>query len=395
MTKRITSFLLCLAMCLSLCPLAAFADTDTSWYDADGTEFTLADADDLFGFASLVNEGNTFAGKTVVLDADVDLGGAAWTPIGGVSSYPSVTFAGTFDGQNKTVSNFTVSESGEYAAAGLFGSSMGTIENLTVSGASIYSTHYAGGIVAYSSSSASTIINCTVKNSTIVSEPEMIGGSYDNGDKVGGIMGYNGEAGTISGCTVSNVSLKAYRDIGGIVGCSLAPANVTGNTVRDITIRVDQKTGYYGDKAPNYAEIVGRTDSGASVPSDNTVAGSNTLLGPSDPDPDEAAAKVGTKYYFTIEDAVAAAENGDTIVMLADEVIEGNAGVTIPAGLSVTLDLNGHTLSNLVNEDKASQVIANKGILTITDSSEAKTGKIVNASGLRCTCRRMVGHQSV
>ncbi len=379
MKKRILALLLCLTLCLSLCPMAAFAASDTDWYDADETEFTLADADDLFGFAALVNGGNTFAGKTVKLGADIDLGGAAWKPIGGLVSYPSVTFAGTFDGQNKTVSNFTVSEYGTYATAGLFGSTMGTIENVIVDNASIYSNHYAGGIVAYSSSSACEIINCTVKNSTIISEPGSTGSGYDDGDKVGGNMGYNGEAGTISGCTVSNVTLKAYRDVGGIVGYSV-PSNVTDNTVSDITVYADQETNYYGDKAANVGAIVGRNDSGAAVPSSNTVSGSNTLAGPGDSIPLAfAVAKIGTEGYSSLAAAVAAAGSGDTIVLLADEVIEGNAGVTIPAGLSVTLDLNGHTLSNLVNEDKASQVIANKGSLTITDSSEAKTGKIVNA----------------
>ena len=65
--------------------------------------------------------------------------------------------------------------------------------------------------------------------------------------------------------------------------------------------------------------------------------------------------------------------------MIADETIVGNAGVTIPANKNIVLDLNGKTIKNAVNENKASQVIANKGVLTIKDSSAEGTGMLTNA----------------
>lgn len=57
---------------------------DTSWYgDGTATEFSLADAGDLLGFADLVNNGTTdFSGKTVKLTADIDMTGVDYTPIG-------------------------------------------------------------------------------------------------------------------------------------------------------------------------------------------------------------------------------------------------------------------------------------------------------------------------
>ena len=70
--------------------------------------------------------------------------------------------------------------------------------------------------------------------------------------------------------------------------------------------------------------------------------------------------------------------------MLDDVTIAGNAGVTIAATQNVVLDLNGHTLKNAVNENKASQVIINRGTLTIKDSSDTEkngtgTGLLTNA----------------
>jgi len=78
-----------------------------------------------------------------------------------------------------------------------------------------------------------------------------------------------------------------------------------------------------------------------------------------------AVAKVGGTYYKTLADAVAAADN-NTVTLLKDVT----AGITIPAGKTMTLDLNGKTLTN-VND----HTILNNGNLTITG-----TGKVDNIS---------------
>ena len=78
-----------------------------------------------------------------------------------------------------------------------------------------------------------------------------------------------------------------------------------------------------------------------------------------------AVAKVGDTYYKTLADAVAAADN-NTVTLLKDVT----AGITIPAGKTMTLDLNGKTLTN-VND----HTILNNGNLTITG-----TGKVDNIS---------------
>lgn len=81
-------------------------------------------------------------------------------------------------------------------------------------------------------------------------------------------------------------------------------------------------------------------------------------------------AKVGSSNYETLADAIRLAAKGKTITLLAD-VTEN---VTIPAGKTITLDLNGCILNGGTGTAKAA--LTNLGTITITDSSTAKTGTI-------------------
>ncbi len=61
-------------------------------------------------------------------------------------------------------------------------------------------------------------------------------------------------------------------------------------------------------------------------------------------------AKVGETEYATLGEAVAAAEDGQTVTLL------GDVGVTemIPVTKSITLDLSGHTITNNVTTNRLS-----------------------------------------
>ena len=118
---------------------------DTSWYNDTDSEFVITTPAQLAGFAKLVDDGNTFEGKTVKLGKDIDLyclpEGAtelkSFDPIGDDSP-----FAGTFDGQGFAVENLYQSgwafgyEWGSYGSIGLFGElENATVKNLTIRGA--------------------------------------------------------------------------------------------------------------------------------------------------------------------------------------------------------------------------------------------------------------------
>jgi hypothetical protein len=71
-------------------------------------------------------------------------------------------------------------------------------------------------------------------------------------------------------------------------------------------------------------------------------------------------------HVSTKEDLAAAFAVGGMITLEAD--IELDASLTVPAGKTVELDLNGHTISQVVACTGSYQMINNKGSLTINDS---------------------------
>ena len=238
-------------------------EVDSSWYDETKPEFTIKKASELAGLAQLVNKGTRFEGKTITLENDLDLGNYDWTPIGNVVSYPGQTFAGTFKGNNKVISNMkAVSKTKDHATAGLFGSITGKVHDLTLKDIAVESYHYAGGIVGYSSANTGMEIkNCHIDGGSITSIPELLdSGKYDNGDKAGGIIGYMVDGDLVEGCTVKNITVKAYRDIGGIIGCGAG--TVKNNKFLDnVKLIQDNTNGYKPTRPDTIDSIVGRKES--------------------------------------------------------------------------------------------------------------------------------------
>lgn len=151
------------------------ANRDTSW-----SAGSIISAQQLAQFAYLVNNGNNFAGQTVTLDADIDLGGIEWFPIG-AGTYDISTgsisggFSGTFDGNNHTVSNLSIyanhtinlGGSPSVGFSGLFGvsNSGSVIENVTLRGnvrvalGNGLPNGMAGGVVGYHSGVLDNVYN--------------------------------------------------------------------------------------------------------------------------------------------------------------------------------------------------------------------------------------------
>ncbi len=217
-----------------------------------------------------------FEGKTILLMNDIDLSGSYWTPIGNVTAYPTVTFKGTFDGQNHVISNLTASDDATgYAAAGLFGSILGTVKNVTLKDVNIRSTHYAGAVVGYSSMNGAIIENCHVDGGTITSVPENTGSAYDNGDKAGGIIGYYVTDDKITNCTAKNLTITAYRELGGIVGCG-PQSYMTGCSVENITLVQDNTNGYESEAVTTVGALGGRDVTNGNQPYDGDYASAVT-----------------------------------------------------------------------------------------------------------------------
>lgn len=218
MKKRIGSLLLVVAMCLTLLPTAAFAVDDEETAAAP-EKFVITSVSDLQTFADAVNEGD-YDGKTdavVTLDADLDLAGIAWTPMGDTSH----DFAGTFDGQGHTISNLTIGTAdapitGELA--GLFGVVEGTVKNLFLDEVSVNANvgYYVGGLAAYA---VGPIENCHI---TKLDMDAVASG-------VGGLIGYATSGNSIYGCSVSGeIAVKSgCQGVGGFIGSMGKNAQIT------------------------------------------------------------------------------------------------------------------------------------------------------------------------
>ena len=128
--------------------------------------------DDLIAFRNKVNAGTNYNNYVVKLEADLDLSGISWTPIGRVYTDGSdkyYDFYGTFDGQGHTISNLSVGDDGSYTIDdghnnGLFGGTRNaTVRNLIVENATIKGNWHVGTVIAHAQG-ATTVKNVLVKN---------------------------------------------------------------------------------------------------------------------------------------------------------------------------------------------------------------------------------------
>ena len=243
----------------------------------DKNTYLISTPAELAWVAQQVNgKKDNFKDKTLLLTNDINLNGHHWTPIGNVNDYPTISFRGTFDGKNHTISNLTASDNAKgYAAAGLFGSLMGTVKNVTLKNVDIRSTHYAGAVVAYSSTGGATVENCHVDGGTITSVPEYTGSAYDNGDKAGGIIGYYVVDDKVSNCTAKNLTITAYRGLGGITGCG-PESGMTGCSVENITLVQDNTNGYKTEAITTVGALGGRDVTNGDQPYDGNSASAVT-----------------------------------------------------------------------------------------------------------------------
>ena len=92
----------------------------------------------------------------------------------------------------------------------------------------------------------------------------------------------------------------------------------------------------------------------------------------------EPVAAIGDTKYPTLAAAITAAEAGGTVTLLKD--VTGMA--VIPSGETVTIDLSGHTITRTVTSGENNKIYpalyVNGGTLTLDDTSEGKTGRVLS-----------------
>jgi filamentous hemagglutinin family protein len=195
------------------------------------------------------SQGSYLNSSTVCIEltANLDLGGSSWTPLGTSST---AAFTGTFNGQGYTVSDYTVTATGNNGTGfiGTLGSG-GVVKNLVVSGTvNGGSDSNVGGVVG--TNNGGTVERSG--NEGTVSGYQGVGGvvglnggvvtlSWNSGTingsgPVGGVTGWNnGGTATYDGNTGNVTGLQS---VGGITGCtdttisySWNSGSVTGSSV--------------------------------------------------------------------------------------------------------------------------------------------------------------------
>ena len=235
----------------------------------DGNTYVVTTPGQLAWVAEQVNAtasggGDSFAGKTVSLGADLDLGANEWVPIAIADDYP---FEGTFIGNNHTISNMKITAEIQVATSfnviGLFGA---------VGGGSVSGVHLRSVNINYPATGAvssigalvgrandASIVDCTVQGSVVTTLPDV---------GLGGIVGrfiagatpktfancHVLEGSVVSGTTMTG-GIAGYNSGGAIIGCTFTGAKVSGGGTFGVA------PSQYG---PSVGGIVG-TSAGGSV----------------------------------------------------------------------------------------------------------------------------------
>lgn len=296
---------------------------------------------------------NTSHGKAAIYNkGEVTLNGGTFE-----RSKEKGTYSPYSDGGNSwyTIANYgtmeintgvTVENAGGYSSMIRNGGDVTADCNLTIEGG-----NFAGGVN-------------TVKNDSF-GVLTINGGNFSNTAQYV-IMNWNKAeitAGTFQ--TLDTASAVLFTSAYGTDDNTVGELTISGGEFKHASDTQEMIVDHYDESNSGAAAVTGgRFDADISkyIPSDYVQSADGTVekLGESN-----AVAKVGDTYYKTLADAVTAADNA-TVTLLKDVT----ANVTIPADKTITLNLNGMTLTNVDDH-----TILNNGNLTITG-----TGRVDNIS---------------
>ena len=292
MRKRIASLLLILALCFTLLPTAALA--------ADSNKISITTVDELLQFAKAVDNGE-YDDKTdavVSLDADLDLTGVAWKPIGSVFDGDGNLlhyFSGKFYGNGHTISNLDFSENygkSDYPSFGFFSEIYGAeVSDLTIEGTLEVDSEqeYTFFGVFTGVASDCTFSNC-VSNVTFKNNDNFVYGTF-------GLTGYAIDT-TVEYCrNVADITITGNMGslyVGGIVGFAesnkgISKISYCSNT-GDMTLAAPHGGGIVGQLGGK-SQVSNCYSSGKLIPIGNTeIGGIAGTVG--------SSATVNHCYYF-------------------------------------------------------------------------------------------------
>lgn len=218
---------------------------DGAKYIANGVTFKdgaylISNAKGLVYCAETYNRSDTTIGKSFKLTQNIDMTGIAWEPWCNGQQY----FCGTFDGQNKTISNLTIHgehdvEDG-YAVGfigrlGTDGNGTKTLCNVTFDCAEVTGNHYVGVAVGYNE--FGTVKNVHVTNSKVTNTHA---NANQCGDKAGALIGMCGANNAsyivVKDCSATDCEVKGARDAGQLIGVAYSQNDISGLTATRVTV---------------------------------------------------------------------------------------------------------------------------------------------------------------
>ena len=319
------------------------------------------------------------SGELTITDSNT--GGKVTSKVGGVNSK-----IGTIN--NKSTGKVTVS-GGEVTSAGYQGKAISnySVGNVSITGGTVSSTDY-GGIAIYNFSSGNVSITGGTLSATSTYGTAIYNISTGNVSITGGTLSSTGTLGyaiynyasgsvSISGGTLSATGANgmAFYNFNGIISIPSGTVILKGSSMAL-------------NRAPdlsNYADV--KITANVSNPDDSTTSEiEKTTLTTStignykylkfEPAPVSNVAEINSTKYTTLQAAVNAVQNNQTIKLLDSITLKASVAIDAKSSNSFTLDLNGKTLDGGSN----SAINHNgSGELTITDSNTG--GKVTSSTG--------------
>lgn len=239
-------------------------------YPGDGTEsnpYVIRTASDYTCMVSNIND-NLYASRSAYYEFcnDIDMNG--------IDIYPMSTFSGVIEGNNHTLSNFTIQKQYDSEPLGLISNGGCTIRNFRLDNVSLEANVMnTGTLIGFNNGSGSVLQNCQIGSITVLNQ---VAGCF------GGFVGMSQCKLTMENCKLTNgfsVSAPQYSTyIGGLVGQHTSGGATSGTidfVCRNCEIRGDISiegsvsgfgglVGYIGERRNNIVTIC-----------DNTVAPSS------------------------------------------------------------------------------------------------------------------------
>ena len=420
MKKRVLSLFLALTLCLTLLPTAVFADVTENGEGSGGTQYeTVQKILDEIEEGEITLLGNVTEDLTVYAATTIHMNGHSIT--GNIDATDSLTLnGGTVDGTvtvNATGGTFTMTAPAEAEAAITGGLNVDS-GSASVSGAKVgvKGTLYfdgtdmliSGAVKAVELDSAAEPAAKTLYGSATVNGDTAAEAGFDTDTyKVGGEIAKKltnkpvgsttpaapsltltetsksltaGKTAVFTANYTGTDTLNAYVQGNAVNGCFTISQKNNGDGTYTVSVKIDEETP--GGTYTLFVHEVGNT----SVQASATI----TVTGLQD------AAEVNGKQYKSLPRALNAAQDGDTVKLLANHVTDADAlnalgedftfeqyaSIVPVVTKTLTLDLNHKTVDYLevgfseTNEETQKKETLATGNLTVT--GEAAYGRISN-----------------